>query len=581
MSIDRAAKQKTLTQWITRVWDFFVAHHPSIKDIGEQKSARLAASFVFAIGVLNFIGFIATIPVTGLESAFNSTSVSLIALPIAYFFTRTRAYRLGAVMFSIVFAASSYLSILSQPETTNVPTAILSFVPLSLIVASIFVPSSVIWSLIALNIAALFIIQLFGVQIPSNAWGAAGLVATVGVVLIIFNNFRNTVEKLRLDEVRGINRALETLSTELEKRVKERTSELLAANQQTEKRAKQLQVVADVARAATATQELSRLLNPLTSLISQRFGYYHVGIFLLDEQNQNAILEASNTEGGLKMLARGHRLKVGEQGIVGFVTSRGEPRIALNVGKDAIFFNNPDLPETRSELALPLKIGETILGALDLQSMEENAFSQEDVSVLSILADQVAIAIQNARSAEQAQRALIEAGIATKQLSGEAWTGYAKTIKSKGYRYDGVKSEALKEASVSRNEDGSLSIPVQLRGQTIGRLKLKASDAARNWTEDERAIIESTAERVAIAMEGARLLEEAQKRAARESFLSDVGAKLGTSFQLDSILRDTVEELGQNLKGSTVSFQLINPSAPPTADSPKADGASARRKKAE
>ena len=101
------------------------------------------------------------------------------------------------------------------------------------------------------------------------------------------------------------------------------------------------------------------------------------------------------------------------------------------------------------------------------------------------------------------------------------------------------------------------------------------------WTEDERAIIESTAERVAIAMEGARLLEEAQKRAARESFLSDVGAKLGTSFQLDSILRDTVEELGQNLQGSTVSFQLINPSAPPIADSPKADGASARRKKAE
>ena len=112
-------------------------------------------------------------------------------------------------------------------------------------------------------------------------------------------------------------------------------------------------------------------------------------------------------------------------------------------------------------------------------------------------------------------------------------------------------------------------------------MKLKASDATRNWTEDERAIIESTAERVAIAMEGARLLEEAQKRAARESFLSDVGAKLGTSFQLDSILRDTVEELGQNLQGSTVSFQLINPSAPPTADSPKVDGASARRKKAE
>lgn len=389
----------------------------------------------------------------------------------------------------------------------------------------------------------------------------------------------------RQEEVLALVRQGEELLTsanaELEQRVKERTGELLNANQQVEERARQLQIVADVARTATSIQELGTLLNPLTHLISQRFGYYHVGIFLLDEQNQYAILEASNTEGGLVMLKRGHRLKVGEQGIVGFVTSRGESRIALNVGQDSVFFNNPDLPDTRSELALPLKIGETILGALDLQSVEENAFTQADVSVLSILADQVAVAIQNARSSEQAQRALLEADLATRQLSGEAWKGYAKSIQSKGYRYDGVKSEALKEASVSRNENGSLSIPVQLRGQTIGRLKLKASDAARNWTEDERAIIESTAERVAIAMEGARLLEEAQKRAARESFLSDVGAKLGTSFQLDSILRDTVEELGQNLQGSTVSFQLINPSAPPTADSPKVDGASARRKKAE
>ena len=389
----------------------------------------------------------------------------------------------------------------------------------------------------------------------------------------------------RQEEVLALVRQGEELLTsanaELEQRVKERTGELLNANQQVEERARQLQIVADVARTATSIQELGTLLNPLTHLISQRFGYYHVGIFLLDEQNQYAILEASNTEGGLVMLKRGHRLKVGEQGIVGFVTSRGESRIALNVGQDSVFFNNPDLPDTRSELALPLKIGETILGALDLQSVEENAFTQADVSVLSILADQVAVAIQNARSSEQAQRALLEADLATRQLSGEAWKGYAKSIQSKGYRYDGVKSEALKETSASRNENGSLSIPVQLRGQTIGRLKLKASDAARNWTEDERAIIESTAERVAIAMEGARLLEEAQKRAARESFLSDVGAKLGTSFQLDSILRDTVEELGQNLQGSTVSFQLINPSAPPTADSPKVDGASARRKKAE
>jgi GAF domain-containing protein len=201
----------------------------------------------------------------------------------------------------------------------------------------------------------------------------------------------------------------------LEKRVEARTSELLVANEKNERRAKQFESIAQVSRTISSTENLDNLLAHITTVINHEYGFYHVGIFLVDDQNQYASLRATNSDGGLIMLRRGHRLKVGEQGIVGFVTSRGEPRIALNVGQDAVFFNNPDLPETRSELALPLKLGGTILGALDLQSMDVNAFSQEDVSVLSILADQVAIAIQNARSAEQAQRALIEAGIATKQ----------------------------------------------------------------------------------------------------------------------------------------------------------------------
>jgi GAF domain-containing protein len=384
-----------------------------------------------------------------------------------------------------------------------------------------------------------------------------------------------------LEQVRSGEEKLAALNIALEIRVNERTRELSIANQQVEKRARQLQVVAEVARTATSIQELNQLLNPLTGLISQRFGIYHVGIFLLDEQNQYAVLEASNTEGGLVMLKRGHRLKVGEQGIVGFVTSRGEPRIALDVGQDAVFFDNPDLPDTRSELALPLKISNKIIGALDLQSTEERAFTEEDVSVLAILADQVAIAIQNARSAERARRALLEAEIATKQLSGEAWKGYATDTQSRGYRYDGVKPEPLNKGDKLAEDKDALWVPVQLRGQTIGRLKLKGTNANHKWTEDERAIIESTADRVALAMESARLLDEAQKRATRESFLSEIGTKLGASFQLDSILRDTVEELGQTLKGSTVSFQLVNPSAPPTANSSKSDAPPVRRKKTE
>lgn len=373
---------------------------------------------------------------------------------------------------------------------------------------------------------------------------------------------------------------LETANKELSRAQSElhaRTIELTASNTALQKRTDRLRVVAEIARTATSVKFFDQLLPLITTIISRDLGYYHVGIFLVDEAGHYAVLQSANTDGGLKMLARGHRLLVGEQGIVGFVTKSGNPRVALDVGQDMTHFNNPDLPDTRSELALPLKVGGEIIGALDLQSTEPNAFNDEDVSLMTILADQVSVAIQNARSFEQAQRALREAEVASSQATGQAWRGYSETIRARGYRYDGIKPEPLKRTIKAADEKGTFTVPVQLRGQIIGRLRLKASDASRAWTEDELAIIESTAERVALAMDGARLLDEAQKRATRETFLSGLATRLGTSFQMDSILRDTVEELGRTLKGSTVTFQLVNPSLPSTADNAHGNSASGKR----
>ena len=386
------------------------------------------------------------------------------------------------------------------------------------------------------------------------------ILLAVGFVSLLISGLERAVKRSRsnLKKLETANEELSRAQADLHAR----SAELILTNEALQKRTERLRAVAEVARTATAVQNFDQLLPLITSIISKQLGFYHVGIFLVDEDKEYAILRAANTDGGIKMLARGHRLKVGEQGTVGFVTKTGNPRIVLDVGQDAVFFNNPDLPNTHSELALPLKVSGEIIGALDLQSTEPNAFNEDDVSLLTILADQVAISIQNALSSEQLQRALREAEIASSQVTGLAWKWYAEALQTKGYRYDGVKSEALKEASKSGKEKNDLQVPVQLRGQTIGRLKLKASDQSREWTDDELAIIKATAERVALALDGARLLDDAQKRAARETFLSEMGTKLGASFQLDSILRDTVEELGQTLKGSTVSFQLVNPSAP-------------------
>ena len=158
----------------------------------------------------------------------------------------------------------------------------------------------------------------------------------------------------------------------LEQRVAERTQAL-------ERRAIQLQAAADVGGTAARLRDLDELLRQVTRLISQRFGFYHVGIFLLDERGEYAVLRASNSEGGQRMLTRGHKLKVGQVGIVGYVTGAGEARIALNVGEDIQYFNNPDLPTTQSEMALPLIVGGRILGALDIQS-SQNLLSPRKMS---------------------------------------------------------------------------------------------------------------------------------------------------------------------------------------------------------
>ncbi|MCK4315541.1 MAG: GAF domain-containing protein, partial [Anaerolineae bacterium] len=167
--------------------------------------------------------------------------------------------------------------------------------------------------------------------------------------------------------------------------------------EETERRATQLAAASEVARDATAILDVDQLLHETVQLISEQFGFYHAGVFLVDDKHEYAVLRAASSEGGRRMLSRGHKLEVGKVGMVGYVTDTGKPRIALDVGKDAVHFVNPDLPETRSEMTLPLRVHGEVIGALDVQSTEESAFTGEDVAVLQTMADQLANAIENAR----------------------------------------------------------------------------------------------------------------------------------------------------------------------------------------
>ena len=361
----------------------------------------------------------------------------------------------------------------------------------------------------------------------------------------------------------------------LERRIAERTADVELARLLSDRRAQELQAISEVSRTISTEQKLEILLPLVTRLVSEQFDFYHVGIFFVDTTKQFAVLQASNSEGGKRMLARGHRLEVGLTGIVGTVAQTGKPRIALDVGSDATFFENPDLPETRSEMALPLNFrGETI-GVLDVQSVKPGAFTESDASTLSILADQVAIAIENARLFGQTQQARDEAEALYNQFQNIEWKNFSKQEAMIGYSQSTIGGkpivklvesaeirEALQKGQVvvfdgkTLKTSPSISIPVKLRGQTIGVLNIKAPTKNRIWNQDEINLAQAVSDRLALALDNARLLQESQRRASKEAKIGEVTAKIGASINMRNVLQTAVEELGRALPGSEVIIQF-------------------------
>lgn len=359
--------------------------------------------------------------------------------------------------------------------------------------------------------------------------------------------------------------AIQNMLAELEQNLIDRTHEL-------ETRATQLRAAADVGKAAASMHNLAELLQQTTILISERFNFYHVGIFLLDERKEFAVLRAANSEGGKVMLERNHKLKVDEKSIVGYATQNAQARIALDVGQDAVFFDNPDLPNTRSEMALPLVISGQVLGALDVQSAEANAFTQSDIATLQLLADQIAIAIQNANLFAETERALQASREVYGEISRDAWrkvlhnqprVGYLATLPGATQTQTNTLEPSLAKVfetgkTLTSNDGLTLTVPIKVRGQTIGGIRLKKSDISDSWSQEEINLALTLSDQLSGALESARLYQESQQRAARESLVSDISARLSSVSRVDTILRETVQELGQTFGNAKVSFQMVN-----------------------
>jgi GAF domain-containing protein/HAMP domain-containing protein len=371
--------------------------------------------------------------------------------------------------------------------------------------------------------------------------------------------------------LQDIVQSLETRVAERTADLEQRTLELEKNSREMQRRASQLRAVTLVARAISSIQDLQNLLPNIASVISKELNVYHVGIFLVDDAKEYAVLVASNSEGGQRMLKRSHKLKIGEEGIVGFSAATGQARIALDKGEDAVYFDNPDLPTTRSEMAIPLRVGENIIGILDVQSEQTGAFDEEDIELLSIVADQISIAIQNAKQFQAAQKAAQEAEEVYRRYIRSEWRTLVRETRRLGYRYSKagvgplkapIHSSEVAEAATTGKTNASkketrsqIVVPIKLRGEVIGILNVTA-DSERPWDQDEVDITEAVAERVALAIENVRLLESSQSQAARERTISAVTSRISASVNMRSILQTAVEELGRIIPGSDIVIQL-------------------------
>lgn len=413
--------------------------------------------------------------------------------------------------------------------------------------------------------------------------------AVIQITLLNRLNQSIVVAQKSNEQQKEINTELIRLQQELEERINERTAELETKSDQlteqvrtNQRRAKQFQTIADVARYVANIQNLENLFGTVTQLVSEQLGYYHVGIFLNDEANHYTILSAANSEGGKQMLARNHRLKIGETGIVGNVAYSGTTRVALDTGEDAIFFNNPDLPETRSEMAAALKISNQVIGVLDIQSKEANAFSREDSEVFTALADQISIAIENVRLLESTQKSIGESETIYRQYLRSEWGRIASDEKFSGFRYkitgstpltEPIQSpefeQALESGTVTvhqdENDESSLIVPIKLRGEILGIVNIR-QPGEKAWSKDEIELVQSVTDRLAISAENARLFEETTRRAERERAVSTITTKIRSTNDPQEMMAIALSEIKHALNVRDVRVKQIAGTPQSTTD---------------
>jgi GAF domain-containing protein len=353
------------------------------------------------------------------------------------------------------------------------------------------------------------------------------------------------------------------------------------------------EILSGIAHHVSRRAPLSELLTELVETINERFDQvYHTQVFLVEDSGTQARLAASTGQIGQQLITRDHRLTVGSQSVIGQVTAVGTPIIAQAGDQDTIHQRNELLTETTVEAAFPLRIGDRIIGALDVQSKNPDTFRDEDVmGTFQALADSITLAIdnvmqyeraearvqENQRLVEQTREALREVERLNERLTGRAWTEYLRqTGQEAGFQIDFETqtsqaqtdwTASLREAIDSnllvqtRHDDHQMiAVPLRVRGRVIGAMEFEL-DEDRNFSPEDFDLLQEVGERFGLAVENARLVDESQRVAQREALVNQITSRLQMSTDVHAMLNEAATSLRDALRAEKIAIRLGPPPA--------------------